>query len=139
VAPAPGIVELVARHKAAILALLRSADGGWSALDWLKYREARTRVATEHGLTGLEAEVRALDCCIVEWLNQHPAPSAAESCAWCGRSESQSALVLPFGTEPGGHTWLHAECWRAWHRARRADAMKALAAMGVTECSAIHD
>ena len=63
---------------------------------------------------------------IVKWLNQHPAPSAPGRCAWCGRSESPSAVVLPFGTEPGTHTWLHAHCWPAWHQSRREEAAIAL-------------
>ena len=35
-------------------------------------------------------------------------------------------MVVPFGTEPATHTWLHAECWPAWHLARRAEAIAAL-------------
>jgi hypothetical protein len=69
---------------------------------------------------------------IVEWLNQHPNPSAPGRCGWCGRPESSSAQVLPFGTEPGTHAWLHAECWPDWHRARRAEAAEALAHPGGT-------
>jgi hypothetical protein len=74
---------------------------------------------------------RTLEACIVEWLNQHPAPSMPERCARCGKPESPSAVVRPFGTEPGIHTWLHAECWPAWHQARRADAIAALRAKGI--------
>jgi hypothetical protein len=59
---------------------------------------------------------------IVKWLNDHPAPSEPERCAWCYKPHSPSAVVIPFGNEPGGHTWLHVECWPAWHRARRARA-----------------
>jgi hypothetical protein len=76
---------------------------------------------------------QAVEACIVEWLNEHPAPSAPGRCAWCARPESQSAVVLPFGIEPGTHTWLHAECWGAWQRARRAQAVKALTLMGVSQ------
>src|SRR5262245_52769674 len=39
-----------------------------------------------------------LEACVVEWLNQNPAPSASGRCARCGRPESLSAAVLPFGT-----------------------------------------
>jgi hypothetical protein len=74
---------------------------------------------------------RSFEARIVEWLNQHPAPSTPGRCAWCGRTETPGAVVLPFGTEPGTHAWLHAECWPAWYRARRADATEALAAMGI--------
>jgi hypothetical protein len=64
---------------------------------------------------------------IIEWLDQHPTPSRPGYCAWCGRPGSPSAVVLPFGTEPETHAWLHSECWPDWHRARKAEAAKALA------------
>jgi hypothetical protein len=67
----------------------------------------------------------------VKWMNQHPAPSAPGRCAWCGRPESPSAVVLPFGTEPGTHAWLHAECWAAWHQSRWREAAMALRTMGI--------
>jgi hypothetical protein len=85
----------------------------------------------------VHAETMALECCVAEWLNQHPAPSAPGRCAWCGNAESRSAGVLPFGTEPGTHTWLHAECWSSWHRARKTDAIAALGAMGVVAATRI--
>ena len=75
-----------------------------------------------------QAKDRTSESVVVEWLNQHPAPSAPGRCAWCGRPESPSAMVLPFGNEPGTHAWLHAECWPAWHEARRAGAVAALRA-----------
>jgi hypothetical protein len=43
----------------------------------------------------------------------------------------KTAVVLPFGTEPGTHVWLHAECWPAWHRARRDEAVVALRSIGI--------
>jgi hypothetical protein len=79
-----------------------------------------------------QAEDWTFESAVVEWLNQHPAPSAPGRCAWCSRPESPSAVVLAFGTEPGTHAWLHAECWPAWHQARRADAVAALRATGPT-------
>ena len=64
---------------------------------------------------------------IVQWLDDHPAPSRASSCAWCGHAESQiTSCVIPFGTVPGMHTWLHAECWPDWQAARRDQAKRAL-------------
>ena len=74
---------------------------------------------------------RTFDDFVIQWLNQHPSPSAPGHCAWCGSPESPSARVVPFGTEPWTHTWLHPECWPDWHRARRIEATTALAAMGV--------
>jgi hypothetical protein len=71
------------------------------------------------------------EACIVEWLNEHPAPSPPGRCAWCGRTESLGTVVLPFGTERETHTWLHAKCWPSWHQARRVEAIAALGAMGI--------
>ena len=41
--------------------------------------------------------------------------------------------LLPFGAEPTGHAWLHSRCWPAWHSARKAEAIAALAAMGIDQ------
>ena len=82
--PPPAVLDLLSRHKAEVVALLRARG-------------------------------------VVEWLDQHPAPSPPGRCAWCGRPEARGAVVLPFGTEP--HTWLHTECWPAWHQERMAAAL----------------
>jgi hypothetical protein len=71
------------------------------------------------------------DDLVVQWLNQHPAPSAPGHCAWCGSPESAGARVVPFGTEPWTHAWLHPECWPDWHRARKIEATSVLARMGI--------
>ena len=130
--PPSAILEILSRHKAEIVAVLRPGRDGWSAEDWLLFFEERAAITEfDGGLSRTDAEAQALACCIVEWLNQHPAPSAPGRCAWCGNAESRSAVVLPFGTEPGTHTWLHAECWSSWYRARKTDAIAALGAMGI--------
>ena len=130
--PPAVVLDELSRHKAEIVAVLRLGRDGWSAEDWLLFFEERAAITEfDGGLSRTDAEAQALACCIVEWLNQHPAPSAPGRCAWCGNAESRSAVVLPFGTEPGTHTWLHAECWSSWYRARKTDAIAALGAMGI--------
>jgi hypothetical protein len=76
----------------------------------------------------LPPDTRLIEVRIVEWLGEHPSPSPVGACAWCGKPESPHAMVLPFGVQAGTHTWLHAECWRSWHQARRAEAICALQA-----------
>jgi hypothetical protein len=105
-APPPAVLDQLARYKTGLMALLRPTGDGWSALD-----------------AG----------CVVEWLNRNPDPSAPGRCAWCGGTECLGAVVLPFGTEPETHTWLHSYCWSAWHAARNAEAFRALAAMGIDQ------
>ena len=104
--PPHAVLEALSHYKVAIVAMLRATEPRGTADD------CRAR-------------------CVVEWLNQHPAPSPPGRCAWCGRPELPCAVVLPFGTEPGTHTWLHAECWPAWHQARHAETIAALAAIDI--------
>ena len=130
--PPQSVLDALSRHKFAILALIRPSQGGWSAEHWRAYFDERCAIAeSNYGLPRAEAEAWASACCVIEWLNQHPAPSTPGRCAWCGKPESRRAVVLPFGTRSGTHAWLHGECWPAWHRARQAEAVVALKSMGI--------
>ena len=84
------------------------------------------------GTSRREAEVRAFECCVVEWMNQHPELSDPGHCAWCKRQDQSGHIVVPFGVDGRGHIWLHAECWTQWHQDRRERAQAALSAMGIT-------
>jgi hypothetical protein len=77
--------------------MLRSGRDGWSAEDWLLFFEERAAIVEFDGrLSRTEADAQALACCIVEWLNRDPAPSAPGRCAWCCQAESKDAV----GPEP---------------------------------------
>jgi hypothetical protein len=130
--PPQAVLDALSRHKLAILDLLRSGQCGWTTAHWRAYFDKRRGItASNNELPCAQVDMLALACCAIEWLNQHPAPSAPGRCAWCGKAESSGAVVLPLGTEPGTHTWLHAECWSGWHQARQTDAIAALGAMGI--------
>jgi hypothetical protein len=131
--PPAAVLEAVSRHKAEIISLLRLTEERWSVDDWQVFFAKRAGISGfDGGVPRREAEARAFEACVVEWLNRNPAPSQAGRCAWCGRPESASAVVLPFGTEPGTHSWLHPECWPARHEARRAEAIAALRTVALT-------
>jgi hypothetical protein len=133
-APAPGVLELLARHKGDIIALLRPANDGWSGEDWLAFFDERAGIAEfDGGLSREQAEARAFAACVVEWLNRNPARSASGRCVGCGGSEHAHDKLLPFGTEQTGQAWLHSQCWPAWHAARKAEAIAALAALGTDQ------
>ena len=133
-APPPAVLDLLARHKADIVALLRPANDGWSGEDWLAFFDERAGIAEfDGGLPRLEAEARAFDCCVVEWLNHNPVRSSPGRCLGCGQADHSHDPLLPFGTESTGHAWLHSRCWPAWHATRKAEAIAALAAMGIFE------
>jgi hypothetical protein len=133
-APPPAdVLDLLTRHKTDIVTLLRPAKDGWSAEDWQAFFDERAGIAEfEGGLPRTRAEVRAFECCVIKWIDRNPAPSLAGRCAWCGRAEADHAIVLPYGTDLGSHTWLHSECWGAWQEARRAQARETLNQMGVS-------
>jgi hypothetical protein len=124
------IVRDLARHKAEVIALLGKRRPPGNAGDWLAlFHERVAALEFDADLPRAEAEARALEHCLVEWLNRHPVSSPAGHCAWCGSPESTGAAVVQFGVGER-HTWLHPLCWPAWHRRRRADALAALRAFG---------
>lgn len=133
-APPPAVLDLLSRHKASVVALLRPANDGWSALDWLAFFEERAGIgAFDGGPPRKEAEARAFACCVVEWLNRNPVCSPPGRCLGCGKAEHAHEPLLPLGTENSGHAWLHSRCWSAWHSARKSGAIAALAAIGIEQ------
>jgi hypothetical protein len=63
---------------------------------------------------------------IIRWLDDHPEPSAPGYCAYCGETETRARPIVPFGTDPSTHTWLHSGCLRAWRGQRRFRAVMAV-------------
>jgi len=109
-----------------------SHSANWHAEDWrARFDERAGFLEHDGGWSRLEAEVRAFEQCIVEWLNANASFSPAGRCTWCGKRETPSAMVLPFGTGEQ-HAWLHADCWPVWHQRRREEAVLALRGMGIS-------
>jgi hypothetical protein len=131
--PPQAVLDLLARHKPSIVALLRSSQDGWTAEDWqARFDERAGFLEHDDGLSRATAEVQAFESCIVEWLNRNPSFfSLAGRCTWCRKPETPSAMVLPFGAGEH-HAWLHAECWSAWYQRRREEAVLALKGMGIS-------
>jgi hypothetical protein len=127
-APPPSVLDLLSRHKAGVVALLRPANDG----NWLAFFEKRATIAElDCGLSRAEAEARALAFCVARWLNRNPVRSSPGCCLGCGGGEQARDTLLPFGTESSGHAWLHSRCWAAWYERRRAEAFVALSSMGI--------
>jgi hypothetical protein len=127
------VLNLLSRHKACIVTLLRSPDEVWSAGDWLAlYDERAGIVEFDGGLPRGQAEARAYACCAAEWLNRNPLCSPPGRCLGGGGAEHAHHAVPPVGIETIGHAWLHLRGFPAWHAGRRVEAVAALAAMGIT-------
>ena len=134
-APPPAeVLDLLARHKADIVTLLRPSSDGWSGEDWREFFDERAGIAEfDGGLPRDQAEARAFSCCVGEWLHRNPVRSPSGRCDHCGQS---NGMLLPYltgySTKDPGHTWLHQECSPKWHEAHRAKAVSALVAMGIS-------
>jgi hypothetical protein len=126
-APSAAVLDALFRHKAEIIALLRPGRDGWSAEDWRVYFDERAGTAEfDDGLSRAEAEARAFECCVAEWLKRTPVCSSPGRCLECGGKENAWDKLLPYGAEPTGHAWLHSGCWETWHANRKAKAAAAL-------------
>ncbi len=109
------------------------------AEDWQAHFDERAGIA-EHdgGLSRAAAEQRAFECCVVEWQWRNPPlASGPERCANCGQPLGEDGL--PFLTGDGGHTWLHSDCHGDWTARRRAEAVVALAILGLPTTPARSD
>jgi hypothetical protein len=125
-APPAAVLDALSRHKAEIVALLQPGDG-WSGDDWQGYFDERAGIAQfDGGMSLAEAEARAFECCVVEWLNRNPVRSLPGRCLGCGDSENTNDPLLPYGTEQTGLAWLHSRCWEVWHANRKAKAVAVL-------------
>jgi hypothetical protein len=103
----------------------------------LAFFDERAGIAEfDGGLSRLSAEARAFAFCVAEWLNRNPARSPPGRCLGCGEAEHAHDALLPFGTEPTGHAWLHSRCWDAWHAGRNAEAVAALSNFGIRDTKA---
>jgi hypothetical protein len=130
--PEPALLDLLSRHKASIVTLLRPADEGWSVEDWHVFFDERAGIAEfDGGLLRGKAEARAFACCAVEWLNRNPMPSPPERVFGCGGGDHGHDPLLPLGIESTGHAWLHSCIWPASYVVRKAEVVAALAAMGI--------
>ena len=70
--PPAAVLDLLSRHKAGIVLLLRPANDGWVAEDWRVLFDERAGIAEfDGGLPRLEAEACAFDCCVAEWMRRH--------------------------------------------------------------------
>lgn len=134
--PQQTILDLLAEHKAGVIAILRAQDEDWPADEWRAFYDERAAIAEFDGaLSWREADALAHACCVTEWLNRHLVRSSHDRCLWCGQAEGSQGPLVPFGTDTVGHAWLHHRCWEDWHARRKIEATAALAAMGIKDRS----
>lgn len=130
--PPPEILDALARYKQEIIGRLRPGRDGWSAEDWLAHFDERAGIAEfDGGLSRPEAEARAFECCVIEWLNRTFERSPSGRCHACGGGDHAQDVLVPHGIEPTGRVWLHSRCWPTWHAGRKAEAVATLRAMGI--------
>jgi hypothetical protein len=80
----------------------------------------------------------AFERAVSAFLAQYQVASSSWHCDWCGRGPTADATVLPMPIVGGDRVRLHAECWPAWYRRRRADAPAAPRSFGTPVPVAAH-
>ena len=140
-APSADVLDMLRRHKHSIVALHQQAlrqkgsdpSQPWEPEDYQAYFDERAAIAEfDGGLPRVEAEARAFDCCVAEWLLRNPIHSPPDRCLECGKSAKADNPLLATGVVGAREAWLHCECVPSWHSARKATAVTALNAMNIT-------
>ena len=135
--PPAATLDMLRQHKTDVVTLLRRGLRvrycTWSAEDWLAFFDERAEIAEfDSGLSRAEAEGRAFEWCLAEWLIRNSADSSPDDCFGCGRGDYPHNRLVPVGIGATGRVWLHSRCSSAWYAGRKAEAIAALAAMGIT-------
>ncbi len=134
--PPQAILDLLAQHKAGVIAILRAQNEDWPADEWRDFYDERAAIAEfDGGLSRQDAEALAYAYGVMEWLNRHPVRSSPDQCLWCCQAEGSQGPLVPFGTDAAGHAWLHHRCWEDWYEHRKTEATDALAVMGIKDRS----
>jgi hypothetical protein len=73
--PPATILDQLSRHKAGIVAALRTGSDGWSVEDWHVFFDERAGIAEFDGaLSRAQADAQAFSECVAEWVQlQHVA------------------------------------------------------------------
>jgi hypothetical protein len=129
------LITEIRDHKTEIVVILSVLDYSlpeWTSTEWLAFYDERAGIAEfDGGLIHAQAEARAFDCCVIEWINRNPVQSQPGHCLECSRCEHTHDPLLPFGGQTYGHAWLHSRCWPAWYAGREAEAVVTLKTMGI--------
>ena len=133
--PPPEVVEQLRAAKPELLKILRGTD--WDGDDWRDWIAERAGVL-EHdgGLPRSEADRRAFEHALIEWLNRHPLQDEPGRCAGCGDPiHDQANNWRPLGdgsTVHYGGAW-GMRCIERHGLRRRKEAAAALAMLGIGE------
>ena len=106
----------------------------WRAKDWKAYYVERAAIRQyDAGMSRREAELRAIEDTIAEWLRRRPIDAEPSACAWCHKQDIGQHDIRVVEYRSGGNLWAHASCWSALRATWTYEADMALHAMGVHE------
>ncbi len=82
---------------------------------------------------GADTEPNPFEAAVIRWLNNNPPTDLdPDVCGCCGEPLGRIGPdAVPFLTGAGRHVWLHHGCHGDWMAQRRAEAVQALAGLGL--------
>ncbi len=86
--PPAAVLDLLSRHKAGIVALLRPARTAGRPRTGRPSSTSGPASPSSMAVCRAEAEARAFACCVAEWLNRNPVRSPPGRCLGCGGDRS---------------------------------------------------
>ena len=134
--PPSAVLDMLRQHKAGVVELLRRGLRvrycRWSAEDWRAFFDERAGIAEfDGGLSRAEAEASAFAHCVAEWLNRNPSALHPGVVSAAAETSLRMIASCPSVSEAQAQVWLHSGCSSAWYAGRKAEAIAALAAMGI--------
>jgi len=106
----------------------------WGAQDYRAYHAERSGIYEhEAHLSRRQAELRALEDCIAEWIRRRPIDATPAACAGCGKQDIGEHDIRVIEYRSGGNLWAHGTCWSTLKETWTYEADMALHAMGVTK------
>jgi hypothetical protein len=87
-----------------------------------------------HERRNAKAERCAFEAAVINWMNSNaPVNPDLNKCVSCGKSLGRIGQdSVPVLSGNGAHVWLHHGCHGDWMAQRRAEAVQALAGLGLT-------
>jgi hypothetical protein len=127
--PDESLVRLLRDNKQAVIEAFLAAET--EPARWRRrLAEKIETIVTIRGLSQASAKAEAFKHVVIEYMDETHPDTDPRVCAHCHGPNLPLTPTVPIGVGER-HAWLHQRCWEPWSERRRAEAVVALAKMGI--------